>query len=356
MMPTLPGQSVLTWSPSQVLLTSPLVKWTPYLATMATSPTAKYSLDLQISYKRTDSGFEDVTAFPASDQDQTANPPKPFQDITMPPVEIGDLPVARESSDVQLRQEPERPLPASEPTRGPTLPPTKSELSSFSSSLERTRPPRAKGTTPVGSKPASLKTSRPSSSSSRDSHLRSNPGTCGITRPSKASSSPRNPTHPASNRSIDTSTYRSGPSSSRRSSVLSVRPPISRTESFILARNEPRPIDLEGVVRRTREQHTSNPSALSPCPSPETLEDEERPASPIHPPAPDYPIDWTGTASRAAQYAEIDRRNRGARGLLRRLKRKMKLGKRKIDFYDGGSDAGSVRRYRLDTDCGGKVA
>lgn len=70
----------------------------------------------------------------------------------------------------------------------------------------------------------------------------------------------------------------------------------------------------------------------------------------MHSPVPDYPIDWTGKDSRAAQYAAIDRKNRGVKGLCRRVKRKLKLGKRKSDFYDGGSDAGSVRRYRLDMD------
>ena len=348
---SLPGQSLLTWSPSQVLMTSPLVNWTPYMATMATNPTAKYSLDIQLSCTRMDSGFEDITTPLSFEDHETTTPSKQLEGTTMSPAEFEDASISHKVADMLLHQDRERNPPAAEPRRSLALSPTESERSSTSSSLAGTRPRRAKRVPAVGSKPATPKTSRPSSRSDHGSRVRSNPNIDGTIRSTSSSSSAKIPTHRSSNRNIDAPSRRTGPSSSRRPSNLSTRRTASRTESFILGRNEPRPIDFAGIVQRTREQQASNPDKNSPFQSPKSLEDEAQSPSPIPAPAPDYPIDWTGPASRAAQYAEIDRKNRGATGLWRRLKRKLKLGERNGDFYDGGSDTGSVRRYRLDTDC-----
>ncbi len=61
-------------------------------------------------------------------------------------------------------------------------------------------------------------------------------------------------------------------------------------------------------------------------------------------------IDWTLPATRQRQYEEIAKSSRGIRGLLRRLTSiLLRRGSERAKFYDGkGSDAGSVRRYRLD--------
>lgn len=57
---------------------------------------------------------------------------------------------------------------------------------------------------------------------------------------------------------------------------------------------------------------------------------------------------WTSTDTRRREYAAIDRASRGLRGLAR----KFCFRSRQSTFYDekAGSDAGSVRRYRLDLD------
>ncbi len=61
-------------------------------------------------------------------------------------------------------------------------------------------------------------------------------------------------------------------------------------------------------------------------------------------------IDWTLPATRQRQYEEIAKSSRGIRGLLRRLTSiLLRRGSERTKFYDEkGSDAGSVRRYRLD--------
>lgn len=382
---SLQGQSVLTWSPAQVLMTSPLVNWTPYLTTMATSPTAKYSLDLQISCKRTDSGFEDITASPICEPNESPIPLKNIGDITMPPIKIEDDSQSAGLPKMSSNEEQHSPSSASESPQGQVLPLGKSKRSSASSGFARTRPRRAEHAPTPNHKPATPRTSRPSSTSSRGLHCRSNSSTCGTVRSSQSMSDPKRTSirdHRVSNRSVEIPASSKGPrppSSSRRSSDLSLRRPvISRTESshsFILARNEPRPIDFANIVRRTREQQqqqtSSDLNTLPPHPNttPEkTLtnkqkEEKEEEDSTPPPPPPDYPIDWTDPSSRLAQYAEIDRQNRGATGLWRRVRRKLKIGKmvgggkkNKFNsgnqcgsFYEEGrSDVGSVRRYRID--------
>lgn len=68
---------------------------------------------------------------------------------------------------------------------------------------------------------------------------------------------------------------------------------------------------------------------------------------------PAIPIDWTLPSTRRKQYDEIDKSCRGFRGLVRRLTPSLfrSHGKR-VGFYDAekSSDAGTVRRYRLNDD------
>jgi hypothetical protein len=59
---------------------------------------------------------------------------------------------------------------------------------------------------------------------------------------------------------------------------------------------------------------------------------------------------WTSEERRRREYAAIDRRSRGIRGLLNRLLPRFARSATKSRFYDeerDGSDAGSVRRHRL---------
>lgn len=61
-------------------------------------------------------------------------------------------------------------------------------------------------------------------------------------------------------------------------------------------------------------------------------------------------IHWTSPGRLREQYAAIDQSRRGVRGLLRKLTPRWLSQSSKASFYDSrkGSDAGSVRRYRLD--------
>jgi hypothetical protein len=61
-------------------------------------------------------------------------------------------------------------------------------------------------------------------------------------------------------------------------------------------------------------------------------------------------IDWKSPTTRRREYAEIDRRERGLRGWWRRWSPSWCSRSSRLGFYEGGdkSDAGSVRRYRLE--------
>ena len=67
-------------------------------------------------------------------------------------------------------------------------------------------------------------------------------------------------------------------------------------------------------------------------------------------------IDWTDPSTRRRQYEKYDRNRRGIRGFLRKVApRWIQGGGSRLSFYDGGSDAGSVRRYRMDLGDGSKA-
>ena len=61
-------------------------------------------------------------------------------------------------------------------------------------------------------------------------------------------------------------------------------------------------------------------------------------------------IRWTSDETRRRQYAEIDRANRGIRGIWKKIFPSLAAKSSRSRFYteDDGSDGGSVRRYRLD--------
>ena len=61
-------------------------------------------------------------------------------------------------------------------------------------------------------------------------------------------------------------------------------------------------------------------------------------------------IDWTSLSTRRREYDEIDRSCQGIRGLWRRLSPRWCRRNSRMSFYTGDddSDAGSVRRYRMD--------
>ena len=68
---------------------------------------------------------------------------------------------------------------------------------------------------------------------------------------------------------------------------------------------------------------------------------------------PATPIDWTLPSTRRKQYDEIDKSCRGFRGLVRRLTLNLfRSQEKRVGFYDAGrsSDAGTVRRYRMNDD------
>ena len=60
-------------------------------------------------------------------------------------------------------------------------------------------------------------------------------------------------------------------------------------------------------------------------------------------------IDWTDPVKRRRTYEQYDKSRRGLRGVIRRITPRW-LQSKTVEFYNGDSDAGSVRRYRLHVD------
>jgi hypothetical protein len=82
-----------------------------------------------------------------------------------------------------------------------------------------------------------------------------------------------------------------------------------------------------------------------------SVESIEELPSPIESPV---TIHWTSDETRRKEYAAIDRNRKGLRGLWNKVAPKFARSGPKSRFYDEkeGSDAGSVRRYRLDLPAG----
>ncbi|TKA72235.1 hypothetical protein B0A49_05983 [Cryomyces minteri] len=66
-------------------------------------------------------------------------------------------------------------------------------------------------------------------------------------------------------------------------------------------------------------------------------------------PIPATTIHWTSPSTRKQEYAEIDKRTRGFRGLWRKTAPKWCMSSPQRFYNEKDSDAGSVRRYRLET-------
>ncbi|KAI4150356.1 MAG: hypothetical protein LQ340_004132 [Diploschistes diacapsis] len=60
-------------------------------------------------------------------------------------------------------------------------------------------------------------------------------------------------------------------------------------------------------------------------------------------------IDWTDPTTRRRTYEKHDRNARGLRGVVKKITPRWLRGN-VVEFYGGGSDIGSVRRYRLDVE------
>ncbi|ORY07532.1 hypothetical protein BCR34DRAFT_19108 [Clohesyomyces aquaticus] len=94
-------------------------------------------------------------------------------------------------------------------------------------------------------------------------------------------------------------------------------------------------------------QPQSSLDAILPSESPKQSEDfimdtVELPTTIMH---------WTSPTTRQREYEKIDRANSGIRGLLRRIVPRCVSGPPPPKFYEkDASDAGSVRRYRMDID------
>jgi hypothetical protein len=63
-------------------------------------------------------------------------------------------------------------------------------------------------------------------------------------------------------------------------------------------------------------------------------------------------IHWTSDETRRKEYAKIDNESKGLRGLINRLFPRLTGKSKRSRFYDDkeGSQAGSIRRFRLDLD------
>ena len=151
--------------------------------------------------------------------------------------------------------------------------------------------------------------------------------------------------------SIDSSDYadytplfRSPEGSVRSEAVLSVEPRAHLTSTSL-------PFLISPI---TVPELTANHSSQA---LPKALDFEYAPSYSNHVPA--TLIDWTLPSTRRKQYNEIDKSCRGLRGLVRRCIPSLfrSRGKR-VGFYDAerSSDAGTVRRYRVnDDDCDSDV-
>lgn len=105
---------------------------------------------------------------------------------------------------------------------------------------------------------------------------------------------------------------------------------LSSTDAFPISQYHARPTPFA--------THAESPSFDSP-------DEDESYASPI----PATVTHWTSEEARKRDYAAIDRANSGVRGLLKKVLPKwVTKGQSKFYEEDDGSDAGSVRRIRLD--------
>ena len=186
------------------------------------------------------------------------------------------------------------------------------------------------------------------------------------------------PLHPTSKMSKSRTSSQPAPShrthSSRPSSLAQSTRNRSRGSSFLLQPLNQAPIQRPVISRRavtTGNIHLlENPflprpdTASTPRSSTFPISDQESRSPSLPSPTPKHQptysnffpattIDWTLPSTRRKDYNEIDRSCRGIRGFWRKVTPRFCRKNQHVDFFnekneDDESDAGSVRRYRLD--------
>ncbi|KAF2664715.1 hypothetical protein BT63DRAFT_460208 [Microthyrium microscopicum] len=123
------------------------------------------------------------------------------------------------------------------------------------------------------------------------------------------------------------------------------RPPTRRQHSTQTYNSLPRN-RLSGLRGLNDLDLTSNPHSNS---NPLSANSPQDVSPPITIPDPTTKF-WTSNETRQKEYARIDRQNRGLRGLWNKVMPRFARTNTGSKFYeeDGGSDAGSVRRFRID--------
>ncbi|KAF2687871.1 hypothetical protein K458DRAFT_171560 [Lentithecium fluviatile CBS 122367] len=101
--------------------------------------------------------------------------------------------------------------------------------------------------------------------------------------------------------------------------------------------------DAEFGSRPISAPHASDDSIVI---SPISMESEDAVAPVV---VPDTTMHWMSPSTRKQQYEKIDRANSGLRGFFRKIVPKCVSGEPSDTFYENDkSDAGSIRRYRMD--------
>ncbi len=132
--------------------------------------------------------------------------------------------------------------------------------------------------------------------------------------------------------------------SDMRNDVLSAMRAEERLKSSSLPTLLPRP---NTATTNTTAPSSSVSTATHHLPA-ENAQDPPREFS-NHVPAAN--IDWTSPSTRRREYAKIDKARRGLRGLIRRVTPRVLRKDGRVGFHDDdgkGSDAGTVRRFRMD--------
>lgn len=160
---------------------------------------------------------------------------------------------------------------------------------------------------------------------------------CALFRPTSTVAYPSSPAYPSTTAYAPTTVYASTatyPSSTAYPPPhqhLSSSPPHSEHRSSYSATNSPETWaeDLDAIEEKL------------------ALDDDEEEDGTA---PPTTEIRWTSDETRRREYAEMDRARSGFRGVLRRMFPKIAARSSASRFYEegDGSDAGSVRRYRLE--------
>jgi hypothetical protein len=223
-------------------------------------------------------------------------------------------------------------------------------LKSHSTATDTQRPASEKPTTAYHEQPDTRRRSvRSSSSNSTSNTQRRGHGSipssrrtlCTVVDPSRPARHYRiksSQTYPTTNRDIDDVLALHF----RSCSLFQNPAPQSATPSSAIPGYGPS-ADAEFALRPVTAPHINDDSIAT---SPLSKQSEEL-LMPVE--APDTTMHWLSPCTRKTQYEKIDRANSGFRGLLRKMVPRCVSGPPAPTFYDNDkSDAGSVRRYRMD--------